>query len=67
MTGFTTGPPIGQPAPDFTLPDTSGVPVTLSQFRGASNVLLAFLPAAFAAYAPRNSAASRTTPLGSMG
>lgn len=36
----------GAPAPDFTLPSTSGESVTLSSLRGR-NVLLAFFPAAF--------------------
>jgi peroxiredoxin len=36
----------GAPAPDFTLPSTSGESVTLSRLRGR-NVLLAFFPAAF--------------------
>ena len=39
-------PPIGSPAPDFTLPSTSGTDVTLSKLRG-KNVLLAFFPLAF--------------------
>jgi peroxiredoxin len=30
------------PAPDFTLPDFAGEPVSLSDFRGHSNVLLVF-------------------------
>jgi peroxiredoxin len=34
-------------APDFTLPSTTGKPVTLSEFRGKKNVVLAFYPAAF--------------------
>jgi len=37
---------VGRPAPDFTLPSTSGKLVTLSEFRG-KRVLLAFFPAAF--------------------
>jgi len=37
----------GQPAPDFTLPAVSGQKVSLSQFRGKSNVVLSFVPAAF--------------------
>ena len=38
---------VGEPAPDFTLPSTAGVDVTLSGFRGRQNVLLAFFPLAF--------------------
>jgi peroxiredoxin len=38
---------VGDMAPDFTLPSTGGGSVTLSSFRGKSNVLLAFFPAAF--------------------
>lgn len=38
---------IGQPAPTFTLPSTSGGDVSLADFRGRSNVLLAFFPLAF--------------------
>jgi peroxiredoxin len=37
----------GQRAPDFTLPSTAGDQVTLSAFRGKSNVLVAFFPLAF--------------------
>ena len=53
---FAQGPPPpktslkeGDMAPDFTLPSTSppGSKVTLSDFRGKSNVVLAFFPAAF--------------------
>lgn len=39
-------PAVGAPAPDFTLPSTSGQEVTLSSLRG-KNVLLAFFPLAF--------------------
>ena len=39
-------PTVGQPAPDFTLPSTSGEKVTLSALRG-HNVLVAFFPLAF--------------------
>ena len=39
-------PQPGEPAPDFTLPSTSGVGVTLSSLRGRK-VLLAFFPLAF--------------------
>jgi peroxiredoxin len=38
---------VGQPAPDFTLPSTAGPEITLSSYKGKSNVLLAFFPAAF--------------------
>jgi mycoredoxin-dependent peroxiredoxin len=37
----------GAEAPDFTLNDQNGQPVTLSDFRGAKNVLLVFFPLAF--------------------
>jgi peroxiredoxin len=40
-------PTVGTAAPDFTLNSTSGQPVTLSQFKGTSRVLLAFFPLAF--------------------
>lgn len=33
---------VGQPAPDFTLPDAAGRPVTLSSFRGQKAVVLVF-------------------------
>ena len=38
---------VGDKAPDFTLNATTNVKVTLSDFRGKSNVVLAFFPAAF--------------------
>jgi peroxiredoxin len=42
-----SGPQVGAPAPDFTLPSTAGGTVTLSALRGETNVLLAFFPLAF--------------------
>ncbi len=47
-----TNPPktplkVGDTAPDFTLTSTAGGKVTLSDFRGKKNVVLAFFPAAF--------------------
>jgi len=38
---------VGSEAPDFTLKDQNNQPVTLSEFRGAKNVLLVFFPLAF--------------------
>jgi peroxiredoxin len=40
-------PKVGEPAPGFTLKSTSGDMVSLDQFRGQKNVLLAFFPLAF--------------------
>ena len=37
----------GTEAPDFTLKDQNGQPVTLSNLRGVKNVLLVFFPLAF--------------------
>jgi peroxiredoxin len=45
-TTATSLPAVGSPAPDFTLPSTSGSEVTLSELKGR-NVLLAFFPLAF--------------------
>ena len=42
-----TVPAIGSPAPAFALNSTSGELVTLEQFKGKANVLLAFFPLAF--------------------
>ncbi len=33
---------VGEPAPDFTLPDAAGRPVSLAQFRGRKPVILIF-------------------------
>ena len=38
---------VGDPAPDFTLPDTAGKQVKLSDFKGQKNVVLAFYVLAF--------------------
>jgi peroxiredoxin len=46
-TQLQNSPQVGDPAPDFTAASTSGSDVSLSSFRGRSNVLLAFFPLAF--------------------
>jgi peroxiredoxin Q/BCP len=38
---------VGDKAPDFTLPDTDGKPVTLSKLLAEGPVILAFYPKAF--------------------
>jgi peroxiredoxin len=38
---------VGDEAPDFTLPSSTGKPIKLSDFRGKKAVVLAFFPAAF--------------------
>ncbi len=38
---------VGELAPDFTLPDQHGTPVTLSQLRGENSIVLMFYPFAF--------------------
>jgi peroxiredoxin len=35
-------PEVGQEAPDFTMPATTGGPITLAQYRGERAVVLAF-------------------------
>lgn len=38
---------VGDEAPNFTLPATNNTKVTLADYRGKKNVILAFFPAAF--------------------
>ncbi len=38
---------VGDMAPDFSLPSTTGKEIKLSDFRGTKSVILAFFPAAF--------------------
>lgn len=38
---------VGDTAPDFTLPSTTGKPVSLADYKGKKTVVLAFFPAAF--------------------
>jgi peroxiredoxin Q/BCP len=44
MATATLLPVIGKPAPDFTLPSTSGEPVSLKQYKGKKTVVLYFYP-----------------------
>jgi peroxiredoxin Q/BCP len=44
MPTATLLPVIGKPAPDFTLPSTSGESVTLRQYKGKKTVVLFFYP-----------------------
>ena len=44
---FSIALKVGDAAPDFTLPDLKGEKVKLSDFRGKSNVVLAFYVFAF--------------------
>ena len=44
MATATLLPVIGKPAPDFTLPSTSGETVSLRQFKGKKTVVLYFYP-----------------------
>jgi peroxiredoxin len=46
-TRLQNSPQVGEVAPDFAAPSTSGTDVSLSYFRGKRNVLLAFFPLAF--------------------
>ena len=47
VTGVTAALEVGEPAPDFTLPSTTGEQISLSQFRGKQPVLLEFYGADF--------------------
>jgi peroxiredoxin Q/BCP len=42
-----SGPKVGDKAPDFTLPSTTGQPISLNDFRGKRIVLLEFYGADF--------------------
>ena len=46
---LVTNVKIGDPAPDFTLPDHTGKQVKLSDFKGKKNVVLSFYVLAFTA------------------
>jgi AhpC/TSA family len=47
VAGVTAALEVGEPAPDFTLPSTTGEQISLSQFRGKQSVLLEFYGADF--------------------
>ena len=47
VAGVTVALEVGEPAPDFTLPSTTGEQISLSQFRGKQPVLLEFYGADF--------------------
>ena len=47
LLGSSGGLKVGDKAPDFTLPDTAGVPVKLSALLASGPVILAFYPKAF--------------------
>ncbi len=42
---FATGPEIGEPLPDFTLPDQRGTPVSLHEARGTDRAFVVFIRA----------------------
>ena len=42
VTGVALPVAVGEQAPDFTLPSTTGEPISLRQFRGKTHVLLEF-------------------------
>lgn len=47
LTARSTTLRVGEKSPDFNLPDQNGKRITLSQFRGKENVVLAFYVLAF--------------------
>jgi hypothetical protein len=47
VAGVTAALEVGEPAPDFTLPSTTGEQISLSQFWGKQPVLLEFYGADF--------------------
>ena len=49
LAGVATALEVGETAPDFTLPSTTGEKISLSQFRGKKHVFLEFYIADFGA------------------
>ncbi len=47
LPGAASAVKVGQKAPDFKLPSTTGKPISLSQYRGKSMVLVEFYHADF--------------------
>ena len=47
IAGLATAVEVGDQAPDFTLPSTTGEKISLSQFKGKKHVLLEFYVADF--------------------
>ena len=48
VTGVATALEVGEKAPDFTLPSTTGEKISLSQFQGKKPVLIEFYSGDFA-------------------
>jgi peroxiredoxin len=48
VVGMATAQEVGEPAPDFTLPSTTGDEISLHEFRGKKHVLLEFYGVDFA-------------------
>ncbi|MFN8076171.1 MAG: peroxiredoxin [Kineosporiaceae bacterium] len=57
-----TVPPVGSPAPGFTLPDQDGNAVSLSSFAGGAGVALVFYPFAFSGICTAELCALRDDP-----